>query len=137
MLVPALVVVLLVLGAIAVDSAGSWLGHRRLVDFAASAADTAANQALDRSAFYGAAGTLRIDPAAAQAVVDRLRAAQNGGGLEITTAVATVSPDGRSVTVSATGVVHHIFAGSVGGHSRSMVRAEASAVLEEVQVTGG
>jgi len=135
MLVPALVLVLLVLGAIAVDSAGSWLGHRELVDFATSAADTAANQAIDRSVFYGANGTLRIDPVIAQRVVDRLRSAETGGGLTVLSATAAVSPDGRTVTVVATGLVHHLFAGAVGGRGESIVRAAAQAVLQEVRVT--
>ena len=133
-LMPAAVLVLLVLGAISVDSAVEYLGHRQLVDFTASAADDAAAKALDRSSFYGHAGLVRIDPDAAQAVVDQVRVAAGGGGVEITDAEAEVSPGGDEVTVTATGTVHGVFGPAVGGQRTVTIRARSVAHVQEVEV---
>jgi len=135
-LMPAVVMVVLMLGAISVDAAVVYLGHRELSDFAASAADTAAAKALDRQQFYAEGGRLRLDPVMAQAVVDDLRTSLGGGGLEITGAWAEVSPDGRTVTVTALGIVHEVFAPAVGGHRTASVRAVAIATVLEVSVRG-
>jgi hypothetical protein len=136
-LVPALVLVLLVLGAICIDSATEWLGHRSLEDFATSAADQAASAALDKGAFYGdgqPGGQVIIDAQDAAAVVAQVREVSSAGGLTITATTVMLSPDGQTVTVLATGTVPDIFGPAVGGRSRVTLTARASATLEEVRV---
>ena len=136
-LVPVLLLVLLVLGAICVNSATEWLGHRALKDFATSAADQAASAALDKSAFYGdgqAGGHLVINAQEAGAVVDQVRAVSSSGGLTISAATVVVSQDGDTVTVVATGTVRDVFGPAVGGRPRVTLTARASATLEEVRV---
>ena len=130
-LVPALVVVLLVLGAIAVDASVAYLAHRRLDDFTASAADRAAASALDPSAFYDS-GVVRIDPAVAQAVAGQAEAAAIAGGLDITSLRVTVSPDGETVTVRATATARTVFGVAVGGRRAFTVTASTTTDLEEV-----
>ena len=78
-LVPALVLVMLVLGAISSTRSIAYLARRQLDNFTASAADRAAASALDTATFYGA-GAVRIDPALAQAVVTRAEATAIGTG---------------------------------------------------------
>jgi hypothetical protein len=136
-LVPVLVLVLLVLGAICVNSATEWLGHRALEDFATSAADQAASAALDKSAFYGdgkAGGHLVINAQQAEAVVDQVRGVSSTGGLTISGATVIVSQNGDTVTVLATGTVRDVFGPAVGGRPRVTLTARASASLEEVRV---
>lgn len=133
-LMPAALLVLLILGAISVDSSIEYLGHRQLADFTASAADDAAAKALDRSSFYAQNARLSIDQEVAQAVVDRVRSTAGGGGVDITDATAEVSADGDQVTVRATGTVHGLFGPAVGGQSHVTVRASSGARVHEVIV---
>ncbi|HVM64174.1 MAG TPA: hypothetical protein VMU14_04880 [Acidimicrobiales bacterium] len=130
-LVPALVLVLLVLGAIAVDASIAYLGRRQLADFTASAADRAAAGALDKGSFY-AVGAVRIDPAAAARIVDDAEAVARRGGLTITSVVVTVAPSGQSLTVSATATVRTVFGIAVGGRSSFTVRAATTSDITEV-----
>jgi hypothetical protein len=130
-LVPALVLVLLVLGAIAVDSSIAFMGRRQLADFTASAADRAAASALDKPAFYGA-GTVRIDPAIAARVVADAESVARRDGLDVSGVTVTVAPSGQSVTVTASAVVRTVFGASVGGRSSFTVRATTTADITEV-----
>lgn len=135
MLMPALVLVLLMLGAISVDSAIAYLGHRELQDFTASVADQAANAALDKPAFYGG-GTVRIDEAAAQQVARAAWLARTGsGGLTISGVRVTFDPDDGRVTVTATGTVHEVF-GVVFRHPEVTVQAASTASVVQVRVGG-
>ena len=130
-LVPALVLVLLLLGAIAVDASVAYLGRRELADFTASAADRAAASALDKPSFY-ASGSVRIDPALAQRVVTDAEAVARGGGLDITAVTVTVSPSGQAVTVAASATVRTVFGVAVGGRTSFTVRAATPADIAEV-----
>ena len=130
-LVPALVLVLLVLGAIAVDASIAYLGRRQLADFTASAADRAAATALDKAAFYGS-GAVRIDATAARAVVSQAAADAKRGGLDITSVTVTIAPSGRSITVAATATVRTVFGVAVGGHQTFTVRATTTTDVDEV-----
>jgi hypothetical protein len=132
-LLPALVLVLLVLGVIAVDSSVAYLARRQLADFTASAADRAAATALDKPAFYGS-GQLRIDPASAQQVVGAAESVANHDGLDITSVVVTVGPAGRSVTVSATATARALFGLAVGGRRTFTVRAATTTDVAEVKL---
>jgi Flp pilus assembly protein TadG len=130
-LVPALVLVLLVLGAIAVDASIAYLGRRELADFTASAADRAAASALDKPAFY-ASGSVRIDPVLATQVVTDAEAVARRGGLDILGATVTVTPAGDAVTVSATASVRTVFGIAVGGRRSFTVRAVTTTDIDEV-----
>lgn len=131
MLIPAAVLVVLLLGAIAVDSAVAYLGHRELQDFTASVADQAASAALDKSPFYGS-GAVRIDEAAArQVAMDAWRARNGSGGLTILVVDIAFGAGDRAVTVTATGTVHDVF-GPVFRHPTVTVRARATATVLRV-----
>jgi hypothetical protein len=131
-LVPATVLVLLVLGVVAVDSSVAYLAQRQLADFTAGAADRAAATALDQPAFYGS-GRLRIDPDAAQLVVEAAETAAQRGGLDISSVNVTVGPDGRSVTVAASATARAVFGLAVGGQRSFTVRASTTTDLAEVR----
>ncbi len=130
-LVPALVLVLLVLGAIAVDASIAYLGRRQLADFTASAADRAAASALDKASFYGT-GAVRIDAAEAQQVVSDAETLARRGGLDITAVTVSVTPTGDAVTVSATAKVETVFGVAVGGRRTFTVRATTTTDIAEV-----
>jgi uncharacterized membrane protein len=132
-LMPAVVVVMLILGAIAVDSAIAYLGHRQLEDFTASVADQAAAGALDQGSFYNG-GRVRLDPSLVGAIVRQAWSAQNGsGGLTITSVTPSYSPDDRTVTITASGRVHDVFGPAVSSHTVVDLVARSSATVEEVQ----
>ena len=130
-LVPAFVLVLLALGAIAVDSSIAYLGRRQLADFTASAADRAAAGALDKPSFYGS-GAVRIDAVTAQQVVADAEAVARRGGLDITTVTVMVAPAGTSVTVTAAARVRTVFGIAVGGRTSFTVRAATTTDIDEV-----
>jgi len=130
-LVPALVLVLLVLGAIAVDASIAYLGRRQLADFTASAADRAAASALDKASFYGR-GAVRIDAATAERVVGDVEALARRGGLDITNVTVTVAPAGDAVTVSAIAEVRTVFGVAVGSRRSFTVRAATTTDIAEV-----
>jgi hypothetical protein len=116
LLVPAALLVLVVLGAVCVDSAAVFLGQRQLSNAAAAAAADGAS-ALSDPAFYRS-GTVALDPSAA---VQRVRAsldAQSLGGLQLA-GPPVVAVAGRQVCVSLTGRVRRIFASALPGFARS------------------
>jgi Flp pilus assembly protein TadG len=133
-LVPALVLVLIILGAISVDAAVEYLGHRQLQDFASSAADQIAASALDRPRFYGStgAGAAVLVPADAQAMAAAMEASADTGSLRDVQATAEVSPDGQTVTVVATAIVHDVFGPAVGGQRTVTIQARSSARIAEI-----
>jgi len=131
LLLPAVVLVLLILGAIAVDSSVAYLTRRELADFTAGAADRAAATALDRPAFYGS-GTVRVDPGVAAAVVAAAEAGAVHGGLDITSVSVTVGATGQSVTVTAAALAHTVFGVAAGGRRTFTVHAATTTDVEEV-----
>lgn len=133
LLVPAAVLVLVVLGAIAVDSAVVFLGQHELAGAADAAANDAATALSDR-AFYQGGGATQVDAVRAQAA---LRAGLTADGLSEVTLdrppTVTVSPDGHQVCVVLSGVVHRIFGQAIPGvpaqvhvHARAVATAVAA-----------
>lgn len=116
-LAPAALLIMVVLGAIAVDSALVYLGQRQLVDAADSAATNAAG-GISESAFYGSptGGGGRIVLSANRA--DRLAAAtiSNQDLSAVTLSSTQVEVAGRQVCVRLSGVVHPIFGSALPGH---------------------
>ncbi|GAC1589825.1 MAG: hypothetical protein NVS3B21_06810 [Acidimicrobiales bacterium] len=134
-LFPAVVLVMLILGAICVDSASAYLAKRALLDEATAIADDAAARGLDRASFYATPPVLRIDPDRARSIAaDRLVSEAHDGGIEITAARVEVSSDGRSVTVAAEGRARRVFAPITAGGRHVAVRGEATAHVQEVRV---
>ncbi|MHB8295883.1 MAG: pilus assembly protein TadG-related protein [Acidimicrobiales bacterium] len=128
-LVPVAVLIVMVLGAIAVDSAQVYLGQRQLSDAAAAAAHDAAG-AISSSAFYGT-GTVMLDPARATAVADQATAAEHlGTGVQLAAPV-TVAVSGDQVCVSLTGVVLPVFGRALPGIGRGQ-SVTAFAVASDV-----
>lgn len=130
MLVPASVLVLVVLGALAVDAAMAFLGQRALTNAAAAAANDAAALALSDAAFYGdAGGPLVLDGGrATRAAADAVAHARLRGVQVVDRRVAV---DGAHVCVHLVGRVRYLFSPVVPGVPRSATvhgRAVATAV---------
>jgi hypothetical protein len=130
LLVPAGLLVLIVLGGIAVDSAAVLLAQRELASTVAAAANDAAGAAVADPAFYGG-GDVQLDAARAREVATASLHARRPRGVEIDEPLE-ITVQGRQVCVSATASVRRIFAPAVPGASRSArLHATASATLAE------
>ena len=110
MLVPAGVLVLVVLGAIAVDSAVAFMAQREISNAAAAAANDAAGAALSDERFYLDGGALVIDPARARVVAARSVAARGVRGVSVSRVDVVVGPDAQSVCVTVEGVAPYVLA---------------------------
>ncbi|MGH9157520.1 MAG: hypothetical protein ACRD1K_17180 [Acidimicrobiales bacterium] len=131
MLVPAGVLVLVILGAIAVDAAIAFLAQRELAGLAAAAANDAAAAAVSGPGFYrpGTTPIVALDPALARRVVDQAVAARNVGNIEGLT--VDVRTSASQVCVTVTGHVSYLFARAVPGAARGTTvtgRAVASTI---------
>ena len=127
LLVPAGVLVLFVLAALAVDHALAFLGQRELSATAAAAANDAAGAALSDAAFYGGtSGPIVIDGARAERIAADAVARRRPTGVTVTKVVVRV--DGPHVCVGAVGRVTYLFTPIVPGLPRGAdVRGEATA----------
>lgn len=102
MLMPAAVLVIVVLGAFAVDATVAFLAEREVANLSAGLANDIAGAALDPEAFYDG-GTVRLDGARALQVRDLALAAYVPQYLaDVTVEQLTVVGDQVTVTVSAT-----------------------------------
>lgn len=129
MLMPAAVLVVLVLAAIAVDLSAVQLGRRELVHAAASAANDAVGAGLDEDRLRRGEG-YRLDRRRVERAVIESLAAQRV--LDDLTAPPAVTIDGATVTVTLQGRVGHVFARALPGapdHTSVRARASASASL--------
>ncbi len=131
LLMPTAVLVVLVLGALAVDLSVVHLAEREVVSAASAAANDAVTHGLDEDAFYST-GLYSLDPAQVAEVVRTSLAAQSqpGRGLRMVGRPRIADSDGdgapESVTVTVTGEVGYIFAPAIPGAPDS-ARVEASA----------
>jgi Flp pilus assembly protein TadG len=126
------VLVLMVLGAIAVDFSIAFLGERELAGATAAAANDTAARALSNPAFYND-GVIALDEAVARdiatAAVRRSLAADRYRDLRVT---VTVPADGRTVIVTASAEVDYVFAHALpGAPDRARVEAMSTASLEQ------
>jgi hypothetical protein len=126
-LVPAGFLVLILLSAIAVDSAVAYLGQRQLHDALSAAANDAVTAGLNNGSFYQQ-GRLGLEPSTVGAVVCQALAAQGDSGLhqiQLSMAVA-----GDTVRLEGTATVDAVFGRAIPGFGRRSVRsfAEATAV---------
>ena len=126
MIMPAAFLILLVLGAIAVDLTAIRVGQRSLLSSATDAANDAVTVGLDEST-YRSGGGYALDP---QRVREAVYAVLYAKGIlhRLTTAPTIVIHPDRSVTVSLQGTVEHMFARALPGVSDPVpVHAEATA----------
>ncbi len=126
MLMPAAVLILMVLGAIAVDLSAVRLGQRELVAAAGDAANDAVTVGLDEAALRAGQG-YRIDPARAEAaVVDALAA--KGILDDLAEAPTVVVTGADTVEVRLARRVPHLFAKALpGAPDDELVRATVTA----------
>ena len=125
MLVPAGVVIVLLLGAIAVDSAIVYLEQRQAYNVAFDAANDAAGAALDRDAVRST-GELVYDPARVRTIAeDALRAAEVHD-----VSLVDARPEGDGVAVVVEVRVRHLFGQAFGGRSSETLRITARAAGE-------
>ena len=124
-LVPAGVLVVIIVAAIAVDMGVVYLGQRQLADAAVAAANDAAGAGLSDSAFYRQ-GAVSLDPQRVSVVVCAAMRAQTGEAVRHLTVEVAVS--GPAVAVRARGLVDEVFGRTVPGlRAARPVRAEAQA----------
>lgn len=125
-LVPAGFLVLILLAALAVDSAVSYLGQQQLHDALSAAANDAVGAAVNNQSFY-ATGSLSLDQAAAEQVVCHSIQAQDDSGLKDVN--ITVAVSGASIEVSGSAQVDAVFGRAIPGFGQRSVRSSASATL--------
>jgi hypothetical protein len=126
--VPAGFLVLLILGALAVDNGAAYLGQRQLESNIQAAANDAAGAAVANGAFYGQ-GAVEIDPTQAAVVVCQDLAAQGSADLLGTNvSMAVVGP---AVFIQAHAEVRAVFGSRIPGFARRPVAAQAAAVAAQ------
>ena len=128
MLVPAGILVLLILGAIAVDSAVVFLAQRDLANRTAAAANDLAAAAVSDVAFYQGGGTVELRQDRATAFTELVFApGRRPAGFASWSGSATAN--GRTVRVEATAEVRYVFAAAIPGAPKTTtVRARSTAV---------
>ncbi len=131
MLVPAGILVLLILAAIAVDSSIVLLAQRDLANRTAATANDVAGALVDDSRFYST-GDIAVDERrASQYTALAFQPGRHPAGVETWRASATVV--GRQVTIEASAEVPYLFGRAVPGLPRTTtVRARSTATA-----TGG
>ena len=126
MLVPAGFLVLIILAALAVDSASAYLGQQQLHDSLVAAANDAVTAGLSNQSFYGR-GAVTIDPAAAGRAACVSMAAQSESdlhGVQIWMAV-----DGDALHLEGTATVEAVFGRAIPRFGRRHVAAQVTAVV--------
>jgi hypothetical protein len=126
LLFPAAVLIVLVLGAIAVDLAAVHLAKREVLELAASAANDAVTAGLDQGRFR-ATGEYVIDPTLAADAVDRAVAANEPDG-RTTVVRVEIGPGPGQVTVELAAPADPIFSSALpGGPGTTTVTGSATA----------
>jgi hypothetical protein len=133
MLMPAGVLIVLVLGAMAVDLSVVHLGEREVSAAASAAVNDAVSQGLDEATLYDS-GRYALDPTRVRQVIVTTLAAQDGTGRDLRLSsgptLADADGDGAvdTVTLSVEMEVDYIFArGLPGGPDHLTVEATATA----------
>lgn len=125
-LVPAGFLVLILLAALAVDSAVAYLGQQQLHDVLSAAANDAVAAGLDDPAFYRN-GTLTLDPATVAGEVCADVAAQDDEGLHDVSLEMAVAGNALRLTGSAS--VNAVFGRAIPGFGQRAVRSSTDATL--------
>ena len=126
-LVPAAFLVLILLGALAVDSAVTYLGQQQLHDALTAAANDAAGAAIDNGLFYRT-GRVAIDSSEAATVACQSVEAQHFSQLhDLRVWVTTSGPD---ISVEGRATVDAVFGRALPGFGTRKVSARVDAVAE-------
>jgi hypothetical protein len=130
MLMPAAVMIVMVLGAIAVDLSVVRMGQRELIAAAGDAANDAVTIGLDEAALRAGLG-YRLDPERVRAAVDDTLAAK--GILDDLAEPPSITIDGDgTVTVRLARRVPHLFAKALpGAPDDELVRTTVTAQVEQ------
>jgi hypothetical protein len=133
-LMPASVLVLLVLAAIAVDFAAMFLGEQEIADAAAAAANDAVVAAIGEQRFY-TCGQLSLDESTAERVAAQAieaRTADSVTAAKVRVDIGNTPTGVPEATVTVTGTVELIFASAIPGASRTVeVSATSVATAEQ------
>lgn len=132
-LVPAAFLVLILLAALAVDSAVAFQAHEQLHDAVIGAANDAVTAGLDQQAFYSS-GAIRLDPQAVEQSVCASMAAEELGSFRDLSVGVSVS--GEYVRVTARGAVEAVFGRAIPGFGQRWVSATADADVQTAAATG-
>lgn len=137
LLMPAAVLVVLVLAAIAVDTTVMFLGERELADLTASAANDAATAALRREPFYEC-GRLELDQHRAQQVAATVASARVSDAVSLTAVEVSAdnTADPPTVTVAAQASVRLVFSGGLPGGLRMRTVAARSTAVPQMPQDG-
>lgn len=132
MLMPAGVLIVLILGALAVDSAVLFLGERELADLTAAAANDAATAAISEASFYEC-GRLQLDEQRAHAVAGAVAQARVSDAVTLTRVDVDVRNDTSppEITVAAAGTVRLVFTPVLPGSTRTRAVAAQSVALPQ------
>jgi hypothetical protein len=125
MLVPAGFLVLMMLGALAVDSAATYLAQQQLRDSLTAAANDAVTAGLSNRSFYSS-GALTLDPSQAAVFVCLSVSAQSDQDLHNVRLWMAV--DGAAIRLEGTATVDAVFGRAIPGFGERVVRAETTAV---------
>ena len=120
MLMPAAVLIVLLLGAIAVDSAIVYLGQRQAYNVAFDAANDAAGAGFDLDAAR-TSGEIVYDPGRVEAVAAQAVGAAGIDGLELVSARV----EGTAVVVTVRRTVEHLFVQALGDPARDVLTISA------------
>jgi hypothetical protein len=133
MLVPAGFLILVLLAALAVDSAATYLGQQKLHDALVAAANDAVTAGLSNQSFYSG-GAVTIDPGAAARVVCLTVAAQSDGnlhGLRL-----WMAENGTDIRIEGTATVYAVFGRAIPGFGSRRVKAAVQAVVTAQPAAG-
>jgi hypothetical protein len=126
MLVPAGFLILIILAALAVDSAATYLGQQQLHDSLVAAANDAVSAGLSNPSFYSE-GTVTLDRTAVGRAVCLTVAAQSDAdlhGIQLRMAV-----DGAAVQLEGTATVDAVFGRAIPGFGHRRVKASVRALV--------
>jgi hypothetical protein len=123
-LVPAGFLVLILLGALAVDSATTYLAQRQLRDSLTAAANDAVTAGLSNPAFYGR-GAITLDPAQVAREVCLSISAQADSDLHDVRVWLAVQ--GAAIRLQGAATVDAVFGRAIPGYGRRHVRASTTA----------
>lgn len=125
-LVPAGFLVLILLAALAVDNAVTYMGQRQLHDALSAAANDAVSAGLNDASFYRS-GTLVLDPGAAARTVCAAVGSQGDPSLHGVSLAMAIA--GHSILLTGSATVDAVFGRAVPGFARRAVSARAEATL--------
>lgn len=128
---PAAVLILVLLGAIAVDASIAFLAHREALNAASAAANDAAGAALDEKALVDD-DEIVLDERRVRAAAEAAVRGQSSSVVNIDLARSGVEIDDLTVTVRVVGSAGYVFARAVPGAPETVdVEATASAELRQ------